>query len=334
MIKLMADSTCDLSDEILEKYDITIAPLTITINGKDYQDRVDIQPNDFYKILGTLEKLPTTAMPSPTTYIDIFEKAIEDGYTEILCINMSSGTSGSYQSAMLSKAMFEEENPDSPVKIHMVDSKSMSHGSGYLLVKSAMLREQGATFQELIDFNETYKTNVKHFLSVDDLDNLIKSGRLSNVSAMIGKILKVKPIMSMRGGKGAIVAKVRGSKKIYTHYIEEFKRRNDFELTDFLIVGYTSDKSKAETLKMKLLQETDFDGVIHIMQMGVSVGTHVGLGALSLYFIETGDRHDGLIYNEMQQLLDKKNDMLAMVSKYKKEAVKRFEEERNRFKKD
>lgn len=317
MIKLMADSTCDLSQEILDKYDISIAPLTIKIGDDTFKDRIDIQPDEFYKMLGSLETLPTTAMPSPPEYTKIFDDAIENGYSEVLCISMSSGTSGSYQSAVIAKDYYFENNPDSKLRVHIVDSKCMSHGSGYLILKSALLREKGATFEELIDFNETYKTNVKHFLSVDDLDNLIKSGRLTNVSAMIGKILKVKPIMSMRSGKGAIVAKVRGSKKVYTHYIEEFKKRVDILLTDFIIVGYTSDRVVAESLKLKIQNETTFKGDIYIMQMGVSVGTHVGLGGLSMYFIEKGDRHDGLVFNEMSSLLEKKNEMVEMVKKYR-----------------
>jgi DegV family protein with EDD domain len=262
-------------------------------------------------------------MPSPTEYIQIFEDAIKEGYTQILCINMSSGTSGSYNSAVIAKNIFLENNPDNSTEIYIVDSKCMSHGSGYLLIKSAMLIEQGATFEQVIDFNESYKMNVKHLLSVDDLDNLIKSGRLTNVSAMIGKILKIKPIMSMRDGKGAIVAKIRGSNKVYSHYIEEFKKRNDPKLTDFVIIGYTSDQTKAESLKLKLTAETDFAGDIYIMQMGVSVGTHVGLGGLSFYFIEKGDRHDGLIFNEMSALLDKKEQIVAMLQKFKNDNFKR-----------
>lgn len=325
MIKLLADSTCDLSDEILEKYDISIAPLTITIGEKTYRDRVDIQPDEFYKMLSSLEKLPTTAMPAPTEYIDIFEKGLADGIKDFICINMSSGTSGSYQSAVIARDDFLEEHEGEDVRIHVVDSKSMSHGSGYLLVRTAILREQGATYEELIDFNETYKTNVKHFLSVDDLDNLIKSGRLTNVSAMIGKLLKVKPVMSMRDGKGAIVAKLRGRKKVFKHYVEEYQRRVDPELTDFIIIGYTSDINMAENLKLLFVNEIGFTGDIYIMQMGVSVGTHVGLGGMSLYFIEKGDRHDGLMYNEMNQLLDKKNEVLAMIKKLKEEGLKRLE---------
>lgn len=317
MIKLLADSTCDLSDELLEQYSISIAPLTITIGDRSYRDRVDITPDEFYSRLATLEKHPTTAMPSPSEFIDIFEQGVKDGYTEFLCICMSSGTSGSYQSAVIAQNDYLESHKESGIRIHVVDSKCMSHGSGYLLLKSAQLLEQGATFEELVDFNETYKTNIKHFLSVDDLDNLIKSGRLTNASAIIGKILKVKPIMTMRDGKGAIVAKMRGRKKVLEHYIEEFQRRNDPELTDFVIIGYTSDIAYANNLRTLLESLEGFSLKIFIMQMGVSVGTHVGLGGLSFYFVEKGHRHDGLLINEMSALLAKKDEMLKMLKSYK-----------------
>lgn len=286
MIKIMADSTCDLSDEVLELYDISLAPLTINIEGKIYKDRVDIKPDDFYGMMEALPEFPTTGMPSPMEYLEIIKDAVKNGYEEILCICMSSGTSGAYQSAVLAKDYFYEESPDSPVKIHVVDSKSMSHGSGWLIMKSAMMRERGASFEEIVAFNEKYKKKIKHFLSVDDLDHLIKSGRLTNTSAMIGKLLMLKPIMTMKDGKGAIVGKERGLKRVLKHYTQEFMKRNDREMTEFLIIGYTSDKKVAENLKAKIQMDTDFSGDIHIMQMGVSVGTHVGLGAISMFFAE------------------------------------------------
>ncbi|QOR66630.1 DegV family protein [Cytobacillus suaedae] len=286
MIKIMADSTCDLSDEILDMYDISFAPLTINIEGKIYKDRVDIQPDEFYGMMEALPEFPTTGMPSPAEYLKIINEAVEAGIKEVLCICMSSGTSGSYQSAILAKDYFFEESPESEVKIHVVDSKCMSHGSGWLIMKSAMMREQGATFEEIVAFNEKYKKKIKHFLSVDDLDHLIKSGRISNASALIGKILMLKPIMSMKDGKGAIVGKERGLKRVLNHYTQEFIKRNDREMTDFIIIGYTSDSKVAENLKAKLQMDTDFSGDIHIMQMGVSVGTHVGLGAISMFFVE------------------------------------------------
>jgi DegV family protein with EDD domain len=286
MIKIMADSTCDLSDEVLELYDISLAPLTINIEGKIYKDRVDIKPDDFYGMMEALPEFPTTGMPSPAEYLEIIKDAVKTGYKEILCICMSSGTSGAYQSAVLAKDYFYDESPDSAVKIHVVDSKCMSHGSGWLIMKSAMMKERGASFDEIIAFNENYKKKIKHFLSVDDLDHLIKSGRLTNTSAMIGKLLMLKPIMTMKDGKGAIVGKERGLKRVLKHYTQEFMKGNDREMTEFLIIGYTSDMKVAENLKAKIQMDTDFSGDIHIMQMGVSVGTHVGLGAISMFFAE------------------------------------------------
>ncbi len=310
MIKIIADSTCDLSEEILEKYDIQLASLKITIEDKVYRDRVDITPDDFYDQIENYSKPPTTGMPSPAEFTDLMKKAVEDGYKEILCISMSSGTSGSYQSAELGKKYFHEIEEYKDVPVHIVDSKCMSHGSGWLIMKSAGLREQGASFQELIDFNESYKLNVKHFLSVDDLDHLIRSGRLSNASAFIGKILRLKPIMTMKDAKGAIVAKERGRKRVLEHYVNAFKKRVDEELTDFIIIGYTSDINYAKNLKGKIEKETDFKGEIFIMQMGVAVGTHVGLGGLALYFIEKDRMKDNLLRNEWESIVEKKNRFL------------------------
>lgn len=301
----MADSTCDLSQEIIEKYNIGIAPLTIRIKDKEYRDKIDITADDFYAKFENFEENPSTSMPSPIEYLNIITKAIEEGHTNILCICMSSGTSGSYQSAVIAKETFFEENQGTTIKIHVVDSKSMSHGSGLLILKSARLREQGASFEQLIEFNESYKKSVKHFLCVDDLNHLIRSGRLTNASAFIGKLLKLKPIMTMRNGKGAIVAKQRGLKGVLNHYVKEFIQRNDWNLTDFIIIGYTSNRKVAERLQEKINEETDFKGEIFIMQMGAAVGTHVGLGAVSMFFIEKGHKHDGLLINTLHEVTEK-----------------------------
>lgn len=313
MIKIMADSTCDLSQEIIDKYNIGVAPLNIIINDTTYKDKIDISADAFFNILPTLDELPTTSMPSPEEYLNIIYKSIEEGYTEILCICMSSGTSGSYQSAVLAKDIFFEDNPDSSIKIHVVDSLSMSHGSGWLIIKSARLLELGYTFDQLVEFNESYKNRVKHFLCVDDLNNLIKSGRLTNASAFIGKLLKVKPIMSMKKGKGAIVAKERGRNRVLKFYVDEFVRRIDDKITDFIIIGYTSDISVALVLKEKIKDETEFKGEIYIMQMGVAVGTHVGLGGLSLFFVEKDHLKDGLVKNEIRSIVNKKDELIERI---------------------
>lgn len=304
MTRIIADSTCDLSQNIVEQYKIGIAPLTITIDGKSYRDGIDLTANEYYTFIEDLDEYASTAMPSPSEYVTLFEETLESGIREILCICMSSGTSGAYQSAVIAKNLFLEDHASEHLKIHVVDSHSMSHGSGWLILKSARLREQGATFEELVEFNENYKDYVKHFLSVDDLEHLIRSGRLTNASAFIGKMLKIKPIMTMKKTKGAIVAKIRGRKKVLQHYVTEFEKRVDLTVTDFVIIGYTSDIHYAENLKHKLLKDTHFDGDIFLMQMGVAVGTHVGLGGLSMFFVEKGDRPDGLLMNQFTRLFE------------------------------
>ncbi|GEK88637.1 EDD domain protein, DegV family [Alkalibacterium putridalgicola] len=286
MIKLMADSTCDLSQEIVERYNIGIAPLNIEIEGVHYRDKIDLTSDEFFERLPDMEELPKTGAPSPEAYLNIIEEAMTEGYSEFLCICMSSGTSASYQAAEIARESFYDKHAETGVKIHIVDSWSMSHGSGWLIMKSAQLLEEGYSFDELVAFNETHKKHVKHFLCVEDLHNLTKSGRISNTGAFIGSLLRVKPIMSMKDTKGAIVAKARGTKKALNYYVEEFQKRIDPEWTTFIIIGNSNDKSIAEQLKEKIKLKTDFIGDMHIMQMGVAVGTHVGLGGLSLFFME------------------------------------------------
>lgn len=307
MFKIISDSTCDLPNELIKKYDISIAPLKITIDNKTYLDRVDISPDEFFSMIEGLKTPAKTAAPSPMVFLKLMEEALIKGNKEILVITMSSGTSACYQSATVAANIFLEEHDNEDIRIKVVDSISMSHGSGYLILKIAKLRANGMTYDDALEFCETFKKQIKHFLSVDDLDHLIRSGRLTNVSAVIGKILKIKPIMSMRNTKGAIVAKKRGRVGVLRHYIESFKQRVDMDLTSFIIIGYTSDKAYAENLKNKFINEVNFDGKIYIMQMGVSVGVHVGLGGLSLYFMEKEKLKDSLLQNEIKQINEAKD---------------------------
>lgn len=286
MIKIMADSTCDLSQDIMERYNIGSVPLNIEIEGANYRDKIDITSDQFFERLPEMKELPKTGAPSPETYVTLIEEGMAEGYSEFLCICMSSGTSATYQAAEIARGSFYEKHKETDVKIHVVDSWSMSHGSGWLILKTAQLLEEGYTFEELVEFNETHKRRVKHFLCVDDLHNLTKSGRISNAGAFIGSLLHVKPIMSMKDTKGAIVAKVRGTNKALKYYVEEFQKRYDPEWTNFIIIGYSNDQSIANELKERIKLKTDFLGNIHIMQMGVAVGTHVGLGGVSLFFME------------------------------------------------
>ncbi|MGM0379845.1 MAG: DegV family protein [Bacillota bacterium] len=308
MIRLLADSTCDLTDEIIEKYNIGIAPLNINIESKSYKDRIDITSDEFFSMLENLENHPTTSMPSPAEFIKLYKDSVQNGYKKILCICMSSGTSGSYQSAVIAKNQFLEEN-EKDIDIKVIDSKSMSHGSGYLILKTAMLLEKGASLEQLVLFNELYKKNIKHFLAVSDLDHLIRSGRLTNTSAFLGKLFRLKPIMTMKNAKGSIIAKERGIKRVLKYYVKEYKKRVDKDANDFIIIGYSSDKIIANNLKKLFLRETNFKGKVYIMQMGVAVGTHVGLGGISMFFIEKDHLKSSLLRSRLNKIKERKDKL-------------------------
>lgn len=310
MIRIIADSTCNLSSDIIEKYNVSIAPLTITIDGKTFIDYEEISPDDLYEQLPQLKKLPTTAAPGPGIFMDMFSKDTKAGIKDFIIIAMSSGTSASYQSAEVAKETFMNETTLEDIRIHVVDSTCMSHGSGYLIMKTGMMIEAGATFDEVVEFNETYKTRVKHYLSVGDLDNLLKSGRLGHTSAIIGKMLKIEPIMTMKKGRGAICGKVRGKKKVLRYYVEEFIKRVDKAMTDFIIIGYSSEISYAKELKSLLVKTTEYiENQMYIMQMGATVGTHVGLGGVSMFYIEKPKEHPySDLYEEMKSQVKHKID--------------------------
>lgn len=264
MIRIIADSSCNLPDEILKQYDISVVPITMTIKGKTYIDYEEITPQQLFDMLPDLDELPTTAAPSPSAFMKEYAFQVESGIKDIIVITISSGASATYQSAVIAKDTFLSETDHQDIRIHIVDSLSMSHGSGYLIMKTGEMIKEGKSFDEIIEFNEKYKTRVKHYLSVSDLDNLIKSGRLSHATAIIGKALHIAPILTIKKGKAAICAKVRGRKKIFKYYIDEFKKRVDKDMTDFIILGYTSDISYAQTVKSLINSETDFDGGIFI----------------------------------------------------------------------
>lgn len=310
MIKIMGDSTCDLSENILSKYNIGIVPLNVIFQGKSYRDRLDISADEFYKKLSEKNLDLTTSMPSPEAFYKAFNEAKEKGYSRIICICMSSGTSGSYQSAVIAKELFLEDEKNKSVQLEIIDSYSMSLGSGYLIMKAGQMLEEGYEFEDIIDYVKEYRMNVKHYLCVDDLTNLIKSGRLSNSSALIGKLLRVKPIMTMKNKKGSLVAKERGWKRVYKHYIDEFEIRVDEEESNFILIGYTDNKKLAEDFKKEFLGQTSYTGDIYLMQKGPAVGTHVGLNGLSMFYIEKGHISDNIVRSRLKKRKEQLENLL------------------------
>ena len=284
MIKIISDSACDLSDDVISNNDIGIVPITIVIDGKEYKDGVDIKSDEIYEILSDKSVPLTTAAPGPKEYLTMIKKSIEKGYKEILCVSISNNISASYKSALVAKKIFFEENPESPIKIYILDSFCVGQGNGLLILKSIEIIKQGFNFEETINIIEKYKKKVRHLLCVNDLDVMAKSGRISNLNASVGKLLNIKPILTMIEGTGTLVGKERGMNKVINFYVKELEDNIDKENFNFIIVSYTSDIKLAEKLVEKIKSEISFSGKIYMMRMGAAVGVYVGLGSIAMYY--------------------------------------------------
>ncbi len=266
MIHLVTDSTSDLPKEIIEKYHIRVVPLTISIDKKDYLEGIDISPKEFYIKMQFAEELPKTSTPSPGLFADTFNELTADG--SVLCLTISSGLSGTYQSASLGA-----ENANGDVRI--IDTLAGSLGHGLQLIEAGELIEEGKTIDEIVDHLEEMKKNSRIFILLDTLENIVKGGRLSKFKGSLAKVLDIKVLLHGVEGKVEILEKVHGRKKFLNKTLEIIgNEKKDFSNTVFGIT-HVNNIEDAEYLKTKIIDKYKPRDVI-INTMGATMATYAG----------------------------------------------------------
>lgn len=275
MIKIITDSSADLPEELIKKYDITIVPLTITIDGKDYLETIDLTPKDFFQKMQSTDELPKTSQPSPAVFAKAFS-AFDEG-TDLLCLTISSGLSGTYQSACLGK-----ELAGSNVVVFDTLAGSLSHG--LQIIKAAELANQGSSLEEILAELTAYRDNMNILVLLQTLENIVKGGRLSKFQGSVAKLLNIKVILDrVEGGKVEVLEKIRGTKKFQKRIFELIEeRRTDFSKTTFGIT-HTGNIEEAELLKQELIQRFQPKEVI-VNYMGATMGTYAGKDGMILSF--------------------------------------------------
>jgi DegV family protein with EDD domain len=176
MIKFISDS----SAELLEKYDITLVPLTVSIDGHDYLEKVELTPQEFFHKMFSTEVLPKTSQPAPASFAEAFSQFGPD--TEILCFTISSGLSGTYQSASIGKDL-------SNAKVTVFNTLAGSLGHGLQIIRAAELIKQGSTVEEIVADLTKYRENMNILVLLNTLENIVKGGRLSKFQGSLAKIL-------------------------------------------------------------------------------------------------------------------------------------------------
>lgn len=274
-IKIITDSTSDLSKDIVEKYNIEVLPLIVNFGEESYYDGVDMT---FEKLIAKIKEgaeFPTTSQINPQRFYDCFKKNIEEGY-KIIYIGIGSKFSGTYQSACIARDMFLSED------IVIIDSENVTSGLGILVIYAGKLMEQGKNLKEIEKEILECVPKVDNMLAFNSLEHLIKGGRLSKTAGFIGNVLSIKPMLAIRDGEIGVIDKVRGTKKAIkavTDYLEDKKVKQGTPV--ILLEAPGGDMKK---VVLKKLQEKDFE--IIEQKVGCVVGTHSGPDAVGVLFIK------------------------------------------------
>lgn len=276
MIRILVDSSSDyLMEEIKEK-NLEIAPIGIVIGNETYFDGQNLERDHFYEILKESEAFPQTSQPSPQEFLDIFKDAKEK-HDDLVCILLSSALSGTYQSAVLAKQMADYE------RIFLIDSLSASFNIKILADYALDLVAQGKTTEEIVTAVEGMKSKVKVYAALDTLEYLARGGRISKATAAIGQLANIKPIITIsEQGEVTLLGKALGKNKAISQilqYLGELEIDSRFPV--YAIYSYGTEN--CEHFQEKLSQTGV--SVARQMQIGPTIGTHVGPGAFGIVFV-------------------------------------------------
>lgn len=289
MLQIIAESSCDLSHELAGKHHIKMVSATLKYHGEVHND-IDYEGrslDEFYKTLNAMNKIPHIEAPDAEKYVKVFADGTYNGITEFIVFTVSSKIHGAYRSAVEAKEKFLANNRVHGVRIHIVDTLGSSHGCAYLVLKAAMMFENGAKYDELVAFSENYKIKVKHYLAVKDLSVIKKAGKMSIFALGAGKLLNIIPILTFNAtGHGIVVNKFNSTDIVRDFFVHEFKNHANLDLSDFVIIGYTSNIEYAYWLKDDLRKHCSYEKEIYIMQVRPATGSVVGDDALSIFYMQ------------------------------------------------
>ena len=276
-IKVMSDSTCDLSAELLADYDITLAPLTVIKADEQFQDGVTITPADIFDHVANGGALCSTAAVSIGDYADLFEKYSQE-YDGVIHITIGSGFSACYQNATLAA----EDFPN----VRIIDSQNLTTGQGLVVLKACELAKTATDLDALAEELRAYTEKIEASFLVDKLDYLVKGGRCSSAAALGANLLNLKPCIEVRNGKMGVVKKYRGNytKSLASYVKERLEGREDIDRsTLFLTKTVVSDDCYATVLDT-IRSCGDFEHVYETTA-GCTVSCHCGPGTLGVIFV-------------------------------------------------
>ncbi|WP_428700817.1 DegV family protein [Staphylococcus coagulans] len=274
---IVTDSTSDLELSFLKQHNIHIVPLSVTINGDSYEDQTEITNESFSQYLGNDENDLKTSQPPIGKFVEKYEELAQTG-AEIISIHLSSGLSGTYQTAVQASEMVD-------AKITVIDSKSISFGLGYQLKCLTQWVEAGFSTEEILNKLKKLQENIKLYVIIGQLDQLIKGGRISKAKGLIGNFMKIKPIGELVDGNLEMIHNARTQNACIKFILKDLKSF----IGDNAIESIGISHAKAQDFMEKFKEKLDETFNIQKFEFGHTtpvISTHTGAGAIGLVVLK------------------------------------------------
>lgn len=277
-VKIVCDSSAGLTDEEIKKYDITIVPLTVMIDGTIYVERETISNDQFPELMKNAKSLPKTSQPPIGKFVDAFDKLGADG-SEVLCVTMMESISGTVHAAEQAATMTK-------TKVTVCDSQTTDQGMAFQIVAAAKVLENGGSVDEAIAKMKEVLDKSKLYLAIDNLDNLVAGGRVSKFAGALSNLLNIKVMLQVYGGQIHIAMKGRGIKAIHKEWDRILTEMKDGPKPVRIGISHVEGDKEVERLKSRL-EEMYPDIKIVVRETVPIIATHTGMGAnCLLYYTE------------------------------------------------
>jgi DegV family protein with EDD domain len=279
-IKLMIDSSSEIPKWYAKEHDITVIPLTITFGERQFVDYYELYTDGFYRELENSPVLPTSSQPNPYTFMEYFNR-YDGEFDDIICITLSSNGSGTYNSGCIAANEFNERSTKTTV--HMIDTHQASLGVFLFLDLAVKRRAEGKSAQEICDELLEVRPKVATYFIPQTLEYLRRGGRVNTVTAVVGELLGIHPIITIIGGWGRNYGKIKGNAAMIKRLFELFSEQHAEET---VYISHGNNEEIALKLEKKL--KDAFPNIrTFVSCMGSTMGTHAGPGALGAHFIRS-----------------------------------------------
>ena len=280
MVKIISDSTCDLSRELLDRYGIEVLPLHIILGDKDYEDGRGITPDDIYRWSDASKQTPKTAAITVESAVQTFEPWLADG-GEVVCFAISESMSSTANAMRLAARQLNAEE-----RVFVIDSQNLSTGVGLLAIEAAILAGQGLAGAQIAQRMEAIKPKVRSSFVVDTLTYLHRGGRCSGAAALVGSTLKLHPKIVVQGGKMSPDKKYRGrTSRAIQAYVEDLHDELITARRDRVFITHSGCTAEDVAWVQSYLEALKLFGEIHITRAGGVISSHCGPGTLGVLFI-------------------------------------------------